>query len=158
MDFKLHSKEDRNIKEPIKFPPLPELEMEIEAGRTKAYIQNLDQMRKSPEYRYLVKHVIEIEKILRKSPIPPDKDGKSIWRWYTRYTRDAQRTCPAKKTPLVAVCSYKLDKRLRMVYEVYAVNNKLKVLMTDCNFHVYRNRLYSETEELDQYRNILIKI
>lgn len=96
-------------------------------------------------------------RILKKSPIPLEIDHGN-WKIMSKITEDAKKSCPV--TNLQYVCSYRIGNEIRIVYEVYKIESRIFIVFTNCNIHIYRNRLYSDIMDVkcESYRDQVINI
>lgn len=150
--FKEHSKKDveNSKKIPISFPSKNELLVEIEIGMTSKFVNDRVHLANSiyKSYGKEIKHKMAM---IKKSPIPSNID-EGDWKVLSNITSEAKKYCPLSDN-LKAVCSMRFGFELRLVYEVYEYNGIQKVLFTNLNIHIYRNRLYTDSSVICNYRN-----
>jgi len=156
-----HTKDERTKGTKIEFPSDTQLLTDIDNGMTSEFSKNLSEIKNSDGYKYLLPSIASWINKVKQSPVPPAIGSKKLrtrseWKILGDFTIMAKNQCPLDS--FICVCSIRVSREVRIVYELYAIGSQIKTLFTNCDIHVYRNRLYSDTDNVNNshYRNIML--
>lgn len=140
------------------FPMKSELLDEIKNGQTEQFKSNIRDLKSDLRFQSRMSSIDNLLDEIKKNPVPPNVDFGE-WEVLSRFSRNFKPKCPISN--YMMVCSRRASE-LRIVYELYGFGSELKVLFTNCDYHVYRNKLYSvsqgEDTEYVNYRGVIINL